>query len=442
MSKITPLNELEQWLDRYLNFERSPKKNIFWLDTMYFLCAKLNNPQNTYPCVHIAGSKGKGSVSVFIASILEKAGYKTGLFTSPHISDVSERIGSASKVFSDDVYAGAFKELCALIDSIEVGELPGEREPTWFELITLFSFICFKKAHIDWGIFETGLGGRLDSTNVVLPNVCIITPIELEHTEYLGETIEKIATEKAGIFKPDIPIFSAAQVPIVRRVFEQIAQNVGAPLTFLDDVKKQAGFSEFFAEIRSIPLRMAGKIQYENAELAAIALQSIMPDLAHKTIIAGLSFAFLPCRFEKIVTGIQNKKIRLVLDGAHTLNSLHACLQTFFEQYGADNHLLFACAKDKNVEGMVQLIKNSDCNFSKISLTVPGFFTQSNFNGTKKAFTSVFDARYISIDGSENCTESIHTAMNYAAQEDRVLLVVGSFYLAAAVKNLLTNENK
>lgn len=438
MSKIIPLKKLEQWLDGYLNFEKTPKKDIFWLDTMHFLCKKLDNPQNAYKCVHIAGSKGKGSVSVFFASILESSHYKTGLFTSPHVTDISERVGSASGTFSNDVYETAFTILRKAIESIDIKDFPGERPPTWFELINLFAFVCFQKADVEWGVFETGLGGRLDSTNVLLPEVCIITPIELEHTEYLGDTLEKIATEKAGIFKAGVPIFSSAQVPNVRKVLEQRAKNLGFPIRFLDDAKEQGDCNEVFAAIRSSTLRMAGKIQYENAELAALAIKSILPNISQKAIIEGICTAFLPCRLEKVLYCIQNKTILLILDAAHTPNSLNLCLQDFFEMHGKNNHLLFACAADKDVEGMAKIIQASSCDFSQITITIPGAVKQANFERTKKAFASL--CKTSKLQGSAHCDESIKNAMNYAAKENKALLVVGSFYLASAVKNLLESE--
>ena len=224
-TKKSSLEYFNEWLDSFLNFEKMPKKNIFWLETMKYLCERFNNPQNSYKTYHIAGSKGKGSVSSYIANILSSAGYKTGLYTSPHILNFSERIGSNAGPFSEEVYEKTVKELVHLVDSIIPENLPNEREATWFELVTLFAFLTFKNADCSHCVFETGMGGRLDATNVISPEVTIITPIELEHTEFLGDTLEKIAKEKAGIIKENIPVVSFYQKPEVKTILENIAKE-------------------------------------------------------------------------------------------------------------------------------------------------------------------------------------------------------------------------
>ena len=179
MKKLASIEKLENWIDSYLNFEKTPKKNIFWLDTMRFFCEKFGQPQDFAPCFHVAGSKGKGSVSTFIASILDEAGYKTGLYTSPHILDFIERVSSPNGPFEEEAYNRAVEEIMSGVKAIPTEELPGQRPITWFELVTLFSFLVFRQAKVDWSVFEVGLGGRLDSTNIVNPKVSVITPIEL-----------------------------------------------------------------------------------------------------------------------------------------------------------------------------------------------------------------------------------------------------------------------
>ncbi|MBQ3825099.1 MAG: bifunctional folylpolyglutamate synthase/dihydrofolate synthase, partial [Spirochaetaceae bacterium] len=151
-SRFQSINELEQFLDHYLNFEKHPQKNIFWLDTVRFFCEKLGNPQKSAKCVHVAGSKGKGSVSVFSASILNAAGFKTGLYTSPHLLDFAERVRSAEDFLSDAVYKAASDELIATVRKVSDSELPGGRAITWFELVTLFAFLCFRQFGADWSV--------------------------------------------------------------------------------------------------------------------------------------------------------------------------------------------------------------------------------------------------------------------------------------------------
>ena len=240
--KSQKIINFEKWLDSYLNFEKTPKKNIFWLETMKFFCRKFGNPENAERCFHVAGSKGKGSVSMFIASILREAGFKTGLYTSPHILDFLERVSLAGLKFSDEIYEKAADELMKTVEAVKEEELPGGRGITWFELVTIFAFLVFRQAKTDFAVYEVGLGGRLDSTNVVNPICACIGPIELEHTEFLGDTVEKIAAEKGGIIKPDSKVVIAKQIPSVRKVFEEIAKERNAELFFVDDEIKNLQF--------------------------------------------------------------------------------------------------------------------------------------------------------------------------------------------------------
>ena len=197
------LSDFLKWLDGFLNFEKAQTKNIFWLDTMRFLCARLGNPQDSIRCIHVAGSKGKGSVCAMSASIIESAGYSCGLYMSPHIVDFRERVTTPHGFFDDSIYESASKELYETVCEIPKDELPGSRRFTWFELVTAFAFLCFRNAKVDFAVYETGLGGRLDSTNVVMPLVSVLMPIELEHTEFLGGSIEKIAAEKVFLWEKE-----------------------------------------------------------------------------------------------------------------------------------------------------------------------------------------------------------------------------------------------
>lgn len=200
--KLEILMETEkftQWLEKFINFERWPQKSILNLKSMLFFAESFKNPQDDYESVHIAGSKGKGSLSIMISSILKEAGLKTGLYMSPHVNDFRERVTLAGDFFPDKVYSSAY-------DKIKMGfealiERDPSLDPTWFEIVTMLAFLLFKDEKCDWGVFETGMGGRLDTTNILDPMCSVLTPIELEHCQYLGDTKEKIAFEKAGIIK-------------------------------------------------------------------------------------------------------------------------------------------------------------------------------------------------------------------------------------------------
>lgn len=442
MKEHPSLDRLQQWLDSYLNFERLPQKDIFWLDTMEFLCRKLGNPQDTFPSVHVAGSKGKGSTSVMIASILEAAGYPTGLYTSPHILSFAERVASAKGSLPEEVYLAASTRLMETVAAIPARDLPGQRPITWFELVTTFAFICFQEAHVDWGIFETGLGGRLDATNVIMPKISVITPIELEHTEFLGNTIEKIAAEKAGIIKEGVPVVLGLQQEAAKLVLEARAKELQSPVISLEKVISASGRivqgkmevrleSPLFSQPLTTRLSLLGDYQLWNAATAAVTVKTLLPDLTEEAIEKGLAQAFLPGRFEVV----EYHQQIIILDGAHTPNSVRSTLSTlkrYLEECGfsaKEPQLLFACAADKDVETMAALFSG----FGRITLTRPGGEKQSDPQLLQDAFTAAgHHFTYLA-----DYRAAIHHALEEAGKEKAPLLVTGSFYLLAEVKKML-----
>ena len=439
-----------EWLDSFLNFEKMPKKNIFWLETMKYLCERFNNPQNSYKTYHIAGSKGKGSVSSYIANILSSSGYKTGLYTSPHILNFSERIGSNAGPFSEEVYEKTVKEIVHLVDSIIPENLPNEREATWFELVTLFAFLTFKNAECSHCVFETGMGGRLDATNVIFPEVTIITPIELEHTEFLGDTLEKIAKEKAGIIKENIPVVSFNQKPEAKVILEEVAKEKNCDIYFLDDFLDsytykieneksvvELNFKKLFSRPIKTSLNFLGEFQVLNCAVATFACKLVNPEITEEQIELGLSKAFLPGRFE-IINKDENKKIpKLILDGAHTKDSLNFTFNTFKSLYNSKANLLFACASDKNMDEMTKLFFED--NVKSLVLTKPGFEKGSNLpylaECTKKLNEE--NNNLIDLQIIENPKDAILKSFELAYQNDEPVLICGSFYLLAEVKSLL-----
>ena len=444
------LEYFNEWLDYFLNFEKMPKKNIFWLETMKYLCERFNNPQNSYKTYHIAGSKGKGSVSSYIANILSSAGYKTGLYTSPHILNFSERIGSNAGPFSEEVYEKTVKEIVHLVDSIIPENLPNEREATWFELVTLFAFLTFKNADCSHCVFETGMGGRLDATNVISPEVTIITPIELEHTEFLGDTLKKIAKEKAGIIKQNIPVVSFNQKPEVKAILEEVAKEKNCEIYFLNDFLDsykykieneksvvELNFNKLFSRPIKTSLNFLGEFQVLNCAVATFACKLVNPEITEEQIELGLSKAFLPGRFE-IINKNENKKIpKLILDGAHTKDSLKFTFDTFKSLYNSQANLLFACASDKNMDEMTKLF--FEYKVKSLILTKPGFEKGSNLpylaECTKKLNEE--NNNLIDLQIIENPKDAILKSFELAYQNDEPVLICGSFYLLAEVKSLL-----
>lgn len=444
------ISDFLSWVDSFLNFEKLPQKNIFWLNMMQFLCERLGNPQDEIKCYHVAGSKGKGSVCAMISSILTEYGEKIGVYASPHIEDFRERIRLNDKFFSDEIYEKAAKELYEKFISIKE-ELPKERVVTWFELVTVYAFLCMKTACVDEAVYEVGLGGRLDATNIVNPQICVINTIELEHTEFLGDTLEKIAAEKGGIIKNGIPVLCASQCTEVKAVFEKIAKEKNAPITFADEILESVKTSycikdseklmsvEIASKLFSRPLKyqtkMFGEFQARNAFLAAAAVKMIHPEISEETIEKGLSKVSLPARFEIVEceknSGDANStENEIVIDGAHTVKSISLTMQTFEQFYkGRKANLLFACAADKDVEHIAKCFSG---RFEKVVLTKPGLTKSCNTEKMKTAFS---DAE-IDFDYNEDFENAIKDIIAQSKKEDDVLLITGSFYLASEVKKV------
>lgn len=441
------LSDFLKWLDGFLNFEKTQTKNIFWLDTMRFLCARLGNPQDSIKCIHVAGSKGKGSVCAMSASIIESAGYSCGLYMSPHIVDFRERVTTPHGFFDDSIYESAAKELYETVCEIPKDELPGGRRFTWFELVTAFAFLCFRNAKVDFAVYETGLGGRLDSTNVVMPLVSILMPIELEHTEFLGGTIKEIAAEKAGIIKDGVPVVVARQINMeAEKVFFDSAKSHNSKTVFVERAIKDFSYSykegkmlvsfatDLFDECHiSVSTKLLGAKQAENAATAAIAVKTAIPSLTENHLQKGLAAVYLPARFESIPVPKNYKHVRgIIIDGAHTAASIKYTLSTLKEIFGSGKkfHLLFACAKDKDVKSIAKEVRGAFTNI---------IVTESN---TNRAFPAG-DLKNIFTESGVNCSfeNDLHKALlaslKNASGEEAILLITGSFYLAADVIRIL-----
>ncbi len=466
MTKI----DFKNWLDSFLNFEKLPTKDIFWLDTIEWLCGKFNNPQESAPCVHVAGSKGKGSVSRMVSSILTLSGKKTGLYTSPHIKDFYERVSINGALMDKALYESCALELQKKVDALKNGELPSNRQITWFELVTVYAFLCFRAAKTDANVFEVGLGGRLDATNIVQPKIAVINTIELEHTEFLGDTLEKIAGEKAGIIKENTPVLCAEPTSLgVRAVFIETAKQKKAPLYFADELLEGLDYSyekglqgqnaggrdasqdqyfmnvtmrsKIFTRPLKARLRLLGSVQAHNAFLAAAAVRLAFPEIAEETIERGLEKAALPARFQTIALGQNCSQAQdaaasalLVLDGAHTVNSIAGTMETFNALFSDDarpKRLLFACAADKDVVHIAPLFKDKAGRpiFEKIVITKLNSAKQSD---PQKA-AAAFKEAGLPFELNEDYEAAIKDSIEAAKCDGAILLATGSFYLAAEI---------
>ena len=443
MTKI----DFKNWLDSFLNFEKLPTKNIFWLDTIEYLCKQFDNPQDSAPCVHVAGSKGKGSVSRMVSSILSESGKSCGLYTSPHIKNFYERVSINGDLLDDSLYESCAELMQKKIDGLKNGALPSNRQITWFELVTVYAFLCFRAAKTDANVFEVGLGGRLDATNIVRPKIAVINTIELEHTEFLGDTLEKIAAEKAGIIKENTPVLCAASPASVRAVFEDAARQKNAPLYFANELLEGLDYSyakeddkyfmnlEMSSKLFNRPLKtrlhLLGKVQAQNAFLAAAAIKLAFPEISEDKIELGLKNAYLPARFETIKL---SDNALLVLDGAHTVNSIAGTMETFNALFSDDarpRRLLFACAADKDVHHIAPLFKDKAGRaiFEKITITKLNSAKQSDPQKAAAAFKEVG----LPFELNEDYEAAIKDSIEAAKRDGAILLATGSFYLAAEV---------
>ena len=453
----------ESWLESAANYEKQKKTGEFSLKTISLLANELDNPQLAYKTIHVAGSKGKGSVSTMCASILNAHGFSDGLYTSPHIINFLERVKSVKDFFDTQIYEESAGELVQFIEDIsERLEIAAYPQASWFELITLFAFIVFKKAGVNFGVFETGLGGRLDATNILQPEVSVITHIELEHTEYLGDTISKIAFEKAGIIKENTPVCVAAQTKDAEKVFRKIARQKHAPLYFVNEAAKKIEYSfenqktnvfidfgdfklsrkspALFARPIKTSLLLAGKVQAYNAALAALSVKIACPEISEEVIERGLAAVRMTGRFE-ILDYCYNKndKITIILDGAHTPNSVTLSVDTYNNYFGLTPcSILFACAYDKHVEDIAPLFfEKMKSKPNAIYCTKPGDDKPCDLARMANAFEPLCMTHNVPYSLSDNYIEMIDLAVKKAASSNGILFVCGSFYLVAECKKHL-----
>lgn len=426
-----------EYLNSFMNLERALDPKSFRLDRMEALRELFGRPDESYRITHVAGSKGKGSTATMLAAVMDEDSGPTGLYTSPHLLDYTERIAIAGRPVVDAVLLPAAEALAAGLEAAGDSYVPGGEPPTFFELLTMLGFLCFKAAGCDRAVVEVGLGGRLDSTNVVSPEACVITPIELEHTEILGDTIAKIAAEKAGILKPGVPVFTSAVRPEALEVIRARAEALGCPFYALDeeaairDVSIGAEGTRAVVSYRDASLfghdlelrsPMAGSVQARNAALAALAARKL--GMGEEAIRAGIAKARLRARFE-ILPGDPV----VVLDGAHTPDSVAAAAADFKTIFPAGGVLLFGCAKDKAPAAMAASLRES---FGEVIVTRPGTFKQSDTESIAAAFASSGYA-VTRIDDTE---EAFRTALALARGKGLPLLVTGSFYLCGIAAGL------
>ncbi len=361
------LDYLYSFVDYSLKHSSELAKADFNLDRMFALMKSLGNPQNMYPIIHVAGTKGKGSVSALCASALQArperstvlslskgrrvAGYKVGLYTSPHLLDYTERIQINGAPISHEQLVELVEEIKPYVAEIE--------KLTTFEITTALAFMAFAKYGVNAAVFEVGLGGRLDATNIVIPKVSVITSLSYDHMAVLGNTLALIAGEKAGIIKQNVPVVSSPQTDEALEVLKRAAKLKNAELTLVGrDVKFELIESsldgqKINVERLTFNVPLLGNHQIENAATAYTALKVSGIPISDEQIQKGFSQVQWRARFE-----VARRDPPVIFDSAHNQDSfakLSETLQTYFPDKMV--YLIFGASEDKNIPGMFAELK-------------------------------------------------------------------------------------
>lgn len=316
------------------------------LDNVRRLLRELEVPGKGQRIVHVAGTNGKGSVCAMIDSICRAEGYRTGLYTSPHLVTYRERIKVDGEMIAEKDVAEGLTAIRQLIES-------WDPHPTFFEITTALALVYFKKRECELIMLETGLGGRLDATNAVVPVVSVITPIGYDHEKWLGSTLEAIAGEKAGIIKPRVPVVSAKQEPEAEKVIHARAAECTAPLEFVatvSDGRHNTWLHAGASQKRPYTVSLAGSHQRENAALAVAALRAGGVAVEDGAIQRGLAKIDWPARF-------QRWDDRIVIDGAHNPAGAEVLARTWREQFpGERATIIVAVLREKDIAGICRAL--------------------------------------------------------------------------------------
>ncbi|MBN2503130.1 MAG: bifunctional folylpolyglutamate synthase/dihydrofolate synthase [Anaerolineales bacterium] len=424
------LDYIYSFVDHSLTHQQNLSPENFDLARMFALMERLGNPQQDYPSIHVAGTKGKGSVSALCAAALKAGGYRVGLYTSPHLKDFEERI-------QIDGQPMPRSDLVALVDAIKphVAAVP---KLTTFEITTALGFWYFARQGVKVAVLEVGLGGRLDSTNVVTPTVSVITSISLDHTFILGDTIEKIAAEKAGIIKPGVPVVLAPQKPGPTQVVAEIAAEHDAPFVAFGDAyhftpgehslegqsfKVWKQDEEDTAVMLRIPL--LGAHQVENAATAYAALdvfRGCALELSDADIRTGFAQISWPARFE-----ILQRQPPVIVDSAHNPYSMQALRETLDTYYpGRPVTLVLGVSADKDIEGMLVALLPRVARV----ITTQSYHPRAMDPDELAAFVQQYERP---AQAYWEAADALEAALHVAG-EDGLVLCTGSLFVAASFR--------
>jgi len=393
------------------------------------LCASLGNPQTKFKSVHIAGTNGKGSVSHMLAAVLQRAGYKTGLYTSPHLKDFRERIKVNGEMINEEFVVEFTENVIPLIDEID---------PSFFEITVAMAFEYFARQQVDIAVIETGLGGRLDSTNIIIPELSIITNIGWDHTNILGDSLEKIAMEKAGIIKDRVPVILGEVIKETLQVFERIAGEKKAPLVIASQKRHVMGWkwekNELIAEVaeehntdhKVYHLDLPGLYQLKNLLTvleACSQLQSKGYNIDIRAQMEGLKHSKTDTGLHGRWEIIQHSPL-VVLDVAHNEDGVKQVLEQVEVTDHNELHVILGMVKDKETERVLKL-------FPK---TAQYYFTQAQIPRALPAESLLDKAAACGLNGKSY--PDVNTALTEAklsADPKDMILICGSVFLVGEV---------
>ncbi|MCF2646727.1 bifunctional folylpolyglutamate synthase/dihydrofolate synthase [Niallia sp. Sow4_A1] len=427
--------EALNWIHSRLRFGIKPG-----LTRMEMMMEKLNHPEKQIKTVHIGGTNGKGSTVTYLRNILQQAGLSVGTFTSPYIEQFNERISVNGKPISDEEILTLANKLHPIVEEMDKMEIGG---PTEFEIITAMSFYYFAYMHkMDIVIYEVGLGGRFDSTNIISPLLSIITSIGLDHTAILGDTYEQIAFEKAGIIKKDTPIIAAVKQKEAQAVIVKQANKMEAPIYLLDKDFTIAGYhsksttesfnlmSPFF-KWEDLQITMFGKHQIENASLAVIGAEHLRDQFVSindESIRKGLLLSRWPGRFEII-----SEEPLVVLDGAHNEEGIEALVDVLVNRYkGKKKKIIFAALSDKKTDKMITKLDQVASTITFVTFDYP---RAADCRTLYKESNHPF--KYQNTDWKKAILEHMENI-----EKDEMLLITGSLYFISEVKTFWKNFKK
>lgn len=393
------------------------------------LCELLGNPQEKLKCIHIAGTNGKGSTSVFIHNILVDAGYKAGLYTSPFIYEFNERIQINNTPITDSDLTKIMSEVAKNVD---VMMREGYEHPTEFELITAAAFLYFEKQKCDYVVLEVGLGGTYDATNIIAnPVLSIITSISLDHTDYLGNTVSEVAKNKCGIIKENCPVLSyMKQDEAALKVIRKTAENKKSQLYIaggesLDIVKCDLAGNEFIYSNEEYKTSLVGKYQIYNA-ITAICASEILCDIglaiSRGNIKNGLKAAKWPARFE-----ILRQSPVVIADGSHNADGMNAFVDTAKEIMKEKPICVFGMLKDKDYDFCLRKLSEITDTVVVTEVDSPRRETAENLAATAKKYIKTVYAE------KEN-NEAMKKALNLAGEKGTVI-ALGSLYMMKNIKD-------